>query len=57
MGRFDRTEICELARLYIQSKQEKILPKLAILINLNIHQTDQVKKIIITVFKDIGFSL
>ena len=57
MGRFDRTEICELVRLYIQSKQEKILPKLALLRNLNIHQTDQVKKNIITVFKDIGFSL
>ena len=27
MGSFDGAEICELVRLYIQSKLEKILPK------------------------------
>ena len=57
MGSFDGTEICELVRLYIQSKQEKILPKLALLRNLNIQQTDKVKKNIIAVFKDTDFSL
>ena len=57
MGNFDRIEICELVRLYIQSKLEKILPKLALLRNLNRQQTDKVRKNIIAVFKDIRFSL
>ena len=67
MGSFDGAEICELIELYIQPKLEKILPKsnfglyrddgLALLRNLNGQQTDKVRKNIIGVFKDIGFSL
>ena len=67
MGSFDRAEICELVGLYIQSKLEKILPKsnfglyrddgLALLRNLNAQQTEKIRKNIIGVFKDIGFSL
>ena len=67
MGSFDGAEICELVRLYIQSKLEKILPKsnlglyqdngLRLLRNLNGQETDKVRKNIIRVFKDIGFSL
>ena len=67
MGSFDGTKICELVGLYIQSKLEKILPKfkfglyrddgLVLLSNLNGQQTDKVRKNIIEVFKDIGFSL
>ena len=66
MGSFDEAEICELVGLYIQSKLEKILPKLnfglyrddglALLRNLNGQETDKVRKNIIRVFKDIGFS-
>ena len=61
------SELCELAGPYIQSKLEKILPKskfglcrddgVALLRNLNGQQTDKVRKNIIGVFKDIGFSL
>ena len=67
MGSFDGVEICELVGLYIQSKLEKILPKsnfglyqddrLALLRNLNGQKTDKVRKNIIGVLKDIGFSL
>ena len=67
MGSFDGAEICELVGLYIQSKLEKILPKsnfglyqdnwLGLLRNLNRQQTGKVRKNIIRVFKDIGFSL
>ena len=67
MGSFDGTEIYELVGLYIQSKLEKIFPKskfglhrddgLALLRNLNWQQSDIVRKNIIRVFKDIGFSL
>ena len=67
MGSFDGVEIRELVRLYIQSKLEKILPKsnfglyqddrLALLRNLNGQKTDKVRKNIIGVLKDIGFSL
>ena len=52
MGSFDGAEICELVRLYIQSKLEKILPKsnlglyqdngLRLLRNLNGQETDKV---------------
>ena len=66
-GTFDRAEICELGVLYIQSKLEKILSKsnlglyrdngLSLSRNLNGQQTDKVKKNMIGVFKDIGFSL
>ena len=67
MGSFDGAEICELVGLYIQSKLEKILPKLnfglyrddglALLRNLNGQETEKVRKNIIRVFKDIAFSL
>ena len=67
MGSVDGTEICELVGLYIQSKLEKTIPKsnfglcrddgLALLRNHNGQQTDKVRKNIIGVFKDIGFSL
>ena len=67
MGTFDGAEICKLVRLYVQSKLEKIFPKsnfglyrddgLALLRNLNRQQSDKVRKKIIGVFKDIGFSL
>ena len=67
MGSFDGAEICQIVGLYIQSKLEKILPKpnfglcrddrLALLRNINGQQTEKVRKNIIGVFKDIGFSL
>ena len=67
MGSFDGAEICELVRLYIQSKLGKILPKsdfglyqdngLLLLRDLNRQETDKVGKNIIRVFKDIRFSL
>ena len=67
MGSFDGAEIWELVELYIQSKLEKLLPKLnfglyrddglALLRNFDGQQTDKVRKNIIGVFKDIGFSL
>ena len=67
MASFDGAEICELVRLYIQSKLEKILPKsnvglyrdngMALLRNLNGQHAGKVKKNIIGVFKDIAFSL
>ena len=67
MGTFDGAEICKLVGLYVQSKLEKIFPKsnfglyrddgLALLRNLNRQQFDKVRKKIIGVFKDIGFSL
>ena len=67
MGTSDGVEICELVRLYIQSKLKETLPKsnfgqyrddeLALLRNLNGKETDKVRKNIIRVFKDIGFSL
>ena len=67
MGSFDGAEICEVVGLYIQSKLEQILPKsnfglyrddgLALLRNFNGQETDKVRKNIIGVFRDIGFSL
>ena len=67
MGSFDGAEICELVGLYIQSKLGKILPKsnfglyrddgLALLRNFKGQETVKVRKNIIGVFKDIGFSL
>ena len=67
MGSFDGAEICELVGLYIQSKLGKTLPKssfglcrddgIALLRNLKGKQSDKVRKYIIGVLKDIGFSL
>ena len=67
MGSFDGAGLCELVGFYIQSKLEEIPPKsnfrlyrddgLALLRNLNGHQTDRVRKNVIGVFKAIGFSL
>ena len=67
MGSFDGAEVCELVGVYIQSKLEKILPKsnfglyrddeIALLKNLNGQQTDNLRKNITGVFRDIGFSL
>ena len=67
MVSFDRTKTYELVGLYIQSELQKILPKsnfrlyrddgLDLLRNLNGQQTDKVSKDIITIFKDIAFSL
>ena len=67
MGSFDGAEICEVVGLYIQSKLEQILPKsnfglyrddgLALLRNFKGQETVKVRKNIIGVFKDIGFSL
>ena len=67
MGSFDGAEICQIVGLYIQLKLEKILPKpnfglyrddrLALLRNINGQQTEKVRKNVIGVFKDIGFSL
>ena len=67
MATSNGAEICELVRLYIQSKLKETLPKsnfgqyrndeLALLRNLNGKETDKVRKNIIRVFKDIGFSL
>ena len=59
--------MCELVGIYIHWKLEKILPKsnfglyrdigLALLRNLNGQRTEKIRKNIIGVFKDIGFSL
>ena len=67
MRSFDGAEICEVVGLLHPVTLEKILPKsnfglyqdngLALLRNLNGQQTDKVRKNIIGVFKDIGFSL
>ena len=67
MGSFDGAEVCELVGVYIQSKLEKILPKsnfglyrddeIALLKNLNGQQTDNFRKNITGVFRDIGLSL
>ena len=67
MGSFDGLETWELVGLYIQSKLKKILPKsnfvlyqddgLTLLRNLEGQQTDKVRKNIIRVFEDVGFSL
>ena len=67
MGSFDGAEICELARLSIQSNLEKILPKtnfelyrhdrLILLRNLNSQHMDKKRETIIRTFTDIGFSI
>ena len=60
MGSFDRTEICELVGLYIQSKLEMICQKsifllyredgLALLRNLNEQEADKVRKNMVLAF-------
>ena len=67
MVSFDGAEVYELVGLYIEPKLEKMLPKsnfglyrddgLALLGNLNGQETYKVRKNIIRLFKDIGFSL
>ena len=67
MGSFHGTETCELVGLCIKSKLENKIPKsnfglyqddgLPLLRSLNGQLTDNVKKNIIWVFKDISFSL
>ena len=67
MESFDGAEICELARLSIQSNLEKILPKtnfglyrhdrLILLRNLNSQHMDKKRETIIRTFTDIGFSI
>ena len=67
VGCFDCAEICELVRLYTQSKLEYILPKtnfglyrddgLVLLGNFNDQQMDKKRKAIIKNFKDISFSI
>ena len=67
MGTSDGAKMCELVQIYIQSKLKERLPKsnfvqyrddgLALLRYLNGKETDKVRKNIIRVFKDIGFSL
>ena len=67
MGTSDGAKMCELVQVYIQSKLKETLPKssfvqyrddgLALLRYLNGKETDKVRKNIIRVFKDIGFSL
>ena len=68
MGSFDGAEICELIGLHIQSKLEKILPKLnfglyrddglaALLRNLNGQKTDKVRKNILEFLKILVLAL
>ena len=67
MVSFDGAEVYELVGLYIEPKLEKMLPKsnfglyrddgLALLGNLNGQETYKVRKNIMRLFKDIGFSL
>ena len=67
MGSYDGAEVCELVGTFILSKLGNIIGKkntglyrddgLAVLRNMNAWGTDEMRKIIIKVFKEVGFQL
>ena len=67
MGSYDGAEVCELVGTFILSKLENIIGKkntglyrddgLVVLRNMNARRIDKIRKIIIKMFKDIGFQL
>ena len=67
MGNCDGAEVCELVGTFILSKLAKIIGKkntslyrddgLVVLRNMNAQGIDKIRKIIIKMFKDIGFQL
>ena len=67
MGSYDGAEVCELVGIFILSKLGNIIGKkntglyrddgLAVLRNMNARATDKMKKIIIKLFKEVGFQL
>ena len=67
MGIYDGAEVCELVGTFILSKLENIIGKkntglyrddgLVVLRNMNARGIDKIRKIIIKMFKDIGFQL
>ena len=67
MGSYDGAEICELVGTFILSKLENIIGKkntglyrddgLVVLRNMNARGIDKIRKIIIKLFKDVGFQL
>ena len=67
MGSYDDAEVCELVGTFILSKLAKIIGKkntslyrddgLVVLRNMNAQGADKIRKIIIKMFKDIGFQL
>ena len=66
MGSYDGAEVCELVRPFTLSKLENIGKKntglyrddgLVVLRNMNAWGIDKIRKIIIKMFKDIGFQL
>ena len=67
MGSYDDAEVCELVGTFILSKLENIIGKkntglyrddgLVVLRNMNAWGIDKIRKIIIKMFKDIGFNL
>ena len=67
IGGYDGAEVCELVGTFIFSKLENIIGKkntglyrddgLVVLRNMNARGIDKIRKIIIKMFKDIGFNL
>ena len=67
MGSYDGAEICELVGIYILTHLTTIIKKsdcrlyrddvLVILQNVNGQLIDRTRKKIITIFKDVGFSI
>ena len=67
MGSYDGAEVCELVGTFMSSKLGNIIGKkntglhlddgLAVLRNMNARGTDKMKKIIIKLFKEVGFHL
>ena len=66
-GSYDGAEVCELVGTFISSKLGNIIGKkntslyrddgLVVLRNTNAHEIDKIRKIIIKMFRDIGFQL
>ena len=67
MGSYDGVEVCELVGTFILSKLGNIIGKkntdvyrddgLVVLRNMNAREIDKIRKIIIRMFKDVGFQL
>ena len=66
MGSYDGAEVCELVGMFILSKLGNIGKKntglycddgLVVLRNMNARGIDKIRKIIIKMFKDVGFQL
>ena len=65
MGSYDGAKVCKLVSIFILSKLGNIIGKkntglyrddgLAVLRNMNARRTDKMRKIIIKMFKEVGF--